>query len=442
MKQLSESIKRVFPRATKHLLRNLPTTLLGIALMFLLISSYAIFLYQKNVSQTYRELIESKYPAEVLFCRTKEEETVINLNDDFLSDVLKVPHIQANNRTSAFNAQLLATEHDGIWHDNTNDQIPFVVQTDINTSLNSYFMSGQLELVSGQFPDDKNGGMLVDADYFGLPLDSWSNVCIKLKLLSDEENYYIELPVVGTYKTIYPVEHMINGVPVIQNVVFVNESDIINISDQLIKQDSMTFFLDSHYALDDTMLELNALNYDHENYSFFPSLSLDVSTLLNSIRIGEASQKMIMVIYWIISTGIVIVYLFNDYLKYRKCMRIYYLLGENTGSVVCEYCFRILAIFGVACVPSAILAASSQPAISDNLLSNLTQPLTEGSFRTTFEVQRNILQHSVAFNVSWMEILEAVGYVLMVIVAFLLIVGIISFRTEHQKHDKEPIKEL
>lgn len=434
MKQISERIRIVFPRATKHLLRNVLTTMLGLSLMFLLISSYAIFLYHKNVSQTYRELIESRYPAEVLFCRTKEEETTTSLSDVFVSDVLKVPHIQANNRTSAFNAQLIATGHDGIWYEDINDQIPIVVQTDIYTSLNSYFMSGQLELVSGQFPDDKNGGMLVDADYFGLTLDSRNNVCIRMKVLSEEGSYFIERPVVGTYKTIYPIEHMINDVPVKQNVVFMNETDIINISDQLVKQDNMKFYLDSHYALDETMLYLNSLNYDHENYSFFPSLSLDVSTLLNSIRIGEASQKIIMVIYWIISTGIVVVYLANDYLKYRNCMRIYSLLGEKTGNVVCEYFFRILAIFGVACVPSVILAASSQPVISDNLLSNITQPLTEGSFRTTFEVQRNILQHSVAFNVSWMVILEAVGYVLMVIVAFLLIVGIISNKTEYWKN--------
>lgn len=428
MRQNTPIIKFIIRRATKQILRNLCTSVLGLLLIFLLISSYAIFLYHNNVSQMYREIIECKYPSEVLFCRTSDEENKsTGVSDTFISDVMQVSHIEGYNRTSTFNAQLIAIGNDERWQENANNQIPLVVQTDINTSLNSYFMSGQIELLTGRFPNIETGGVLVDSDFIE-EINGFYGTAdhIRLDLVTPEGNYFLELPITGTYKTIYPIECLINDVPVRQNVIFLNEATITNISDQIIEQDSMTFFLDSHYALDKTMIELYSLNYDHENYNFFPSLSLDVSSLLNSIRVGEASQKMIMVIYWIISTGVMVTYLINDYLRYRKNIRIYSLLGERTRCIVYEYCFRILVILGIACVPSGLIVVAIQPAISKNLLNNITQPLTEGSFYTTFELQRNLLQHNSSHIISLNEVLLAISYLFFITSIFFLIVGIIS----------------
>lgn len=427
MRFTARGLYQVFKRAHKQLFRNKRVTLLGVLLLVFLITSYSMLLFHDNLSRTYRELIEYKYPSEVLFCRTSEEiYSEGGISADFISDVLKVSHIQAYNRTSMFNAHLVTTEVQGKWDDSKNGSIPLVVQADINTSLNSYFRSGQLELVSGQYPDCNNKGILVDEEYFGSSTDPSFPENLRIEIETSRGNYLVEYPIAGTYKAIYPIEHLINDVPVRQNVVFVNEESVSNL---LLDQDNMTFFLDSHSAMDDTLSELRTLNYDHDKYDFFPSLSLDISTLLSSIRVGEASRIIIMMIFGVISTGIMLVYLINDYLRFQQNIRIYSLLGEKTQIITLEYCLRIIEILGISCIPSCCFSLISQPIISEKLLINLTKPITEGSFSTSFDLQRRLLQHSYYYNASLKEFFVSVSYIALIITVFLLIMGFITRKT-------------
>ena len=86
----------------------------------------------------------------------------------------------------------------------------------------------------------------------------------------------------------------------------------------------------------------------------------------------------------------------------------------------------MLVILGIACVPSVLIVVAIQPAISKNLLNNITQPLTEGSFYTTFELQRNLLQHNSSHIISLNEVLLAISYLFLITSIFFLIVGIFS----------------
>ena len=410
-------IKRAFGRATIQLFRNKRTSFSGILLMFLLLTSYSAFSYYDSISQVYRVFIEERYPSEVLFRKTNDDRTDKVISDSFISDVLNVPHVRDYNRSSILNAQLI-----------TDNPVSFTVQTDINTSLNPYFKSGQLELLGGHYPDAEQGGVLVEADYFGITSEPSSPEVLRFEIETPDENLYIDLPIVGIYRSVYPIERMINGVPVKQNIVFINEKSIADLSPQILDRENVTFILDDHSSLDETMVELDKLNYDHDEYGFFPSLSLDVATLLNSIRVGEASRKMIMVIFRIISTGMLCAYLVNDYLKFHNNMVIYSLLGEKKQCIILEYCLRILELFGVSFILSMLIFPFLQPVVASKLMNNITQPVTEGSFSTTFELQRELLQHNYTFAFSWKEPMFAALYIFIVLVFFLIIVGIISFR--------------
>ena len=148
--------------------------------------------------------------------------------------------------------------------------------------------------------------------------------------------------------------------------------------------------------------------------------------LLGSIRMGEAARKMVLIIYWLVSTGTIIVFLVNDHLKHRKTMFIYSMLGERNRNILCEYCSRILVMFSAAFAVSMLAVPLLQPVLSKTLLLKITQPISEGSFYSSIEVQRSLLQHEHNDVWSWKEIVWSGLYDLLITIAFLAIAGKVS----------------
>ena len=414
---------RIIKRAVRQLLRDRHTTGLGIILFILVIVSQALFSYYDHRSRMYLASIENKYPSEVLFLKTAEgeEETDNVISEEFINEVLKLPHIQNYNRTSIVQARLCVADF---------QEEPVSVMADLSTSLNSYFRSGQLELLMGRFPDETHGGALVDADYFGISSEPFTPGYVRLEFDTENEIRSADIPIVGVYKTIFPIEVITNDVPVRQNIIFLHESSVAMISNTLLDQENVKFFLDEHAALETTMNELKNMHYDHERFTFLPSLSPDASMMLSSIRMGEATRKMILIIYWLVSTGMVFVFLANDHLKQRKTLFIYFMLGERNRNIRFEYCSRIMIMFSAAFAVSAIAVPFLQPVLSKTLLMMITQPVSEGSFYASYELQRSILQHEHHYVCSWKELLWSGLYDLLITITFLAIAGKVSLKAK------------
>ncbi len=403
---------RIIKRAVRQLLRDRHATGLGILLFILVTVSQALFAYYDLRSRMYLASIESKYPPEVLFLKSAEDEASAGtaISEEFINEVLTLPHIQNYNRTNTVQARLSAA---GLQEE------PVSVMADLRTSWNSYFKSGQLELLLGRFPDETHGGALVDAEYFGISSEPFTPGSLRLEFETENGIRSADIPIVGVYRTIFPIEVIINDVPVRENIVFLHESSVAVISNTLLDQENVKFFLDEHAALETTLNELRNLHYDHERFTFLPSLSPDVSMMLGSIRMGEATRKMVLIIYWLVSTGMVIVFLANDHLKQRKTLFTYFMLGERNRNIRFEYGSRIMIIFGAAFVVSALAVLLLQPVLSRTLLMKITQPVSEGSFYASYELQRSLLQHEYDYVWSWKEILWSGLYDLLIIITFL-----------------------
>jgi hypothetical protein len=62
------------------------------------------------------------------------------------------------------------------------------------------------------------------------------------------------------------------------------------------------------------------------------------------------------------------------------------------------------------------------------LLIKSTEPLSEGFFHSSFELQRHLLQHDFSYRISWKEIILSCLNILIVIVVFLIIYAIFSHK--------------
>lgn len=134
-----------------------------------------------------------------------------------------------------------------------------------------------------------------------------------------------------------------------------------------------------------------------------------------------------MIIYLVISTGVLGVFLVYDYLKYQKNIQIYFLLGERTSFIIGENCFRMLLLFFVSYTLSGLFDLLLQPFISKTSLIDLAKPLTEGAFHTEFERQRNLLKHDHRYSFSGRAIIFAGLYVLMLMIILGAVVARISY---------------
>ena len=85
----------ILNRAVRQLLRDRRTTGLGITLFILVMVSQALLFYYDRQSHMYLASIENRYPAEVLFLSTVEDEEAagIPVNEEFINEVMEMPHI-------------------------------------------------------------------------------------------------------------------------------------------------------------------------------------------------------------------------------------------------------------------------------------------------------------------------------------------------------------
>lgn len=430
----------ILKRSLLYLKGKLSRSIMLCMFMFFLTLSYMLAFFCYSSSCEYRKIMVSRYPPEIaLYSPVNTESNTNPLPVGLIEHALKTPHITGYNTMfllqalpSDFINVVTFREKDGLTPLPPSDIVE--IRSDLFTSRNQLFTTGQAVLESGDYPDETHPGVVIEntlAEKNNLSLGDE----LSFTITQEDRRQDVRLPVVGIYKLVSPIDVMYGQeVHYSQNsVMFMAYSTLRSLPNLNSKITSVVFFLDSYDSTAETLDKLNSLEFDHQTYAFGVSTSIPVGQLIKSMDMVDNYVSITIITYVSVSVMIFILLLILVLRNYYYDAGVLLALGENKKSIFLQYMLQVIISTIVAVLLSIICAVAVLPKIPDFWINQVTKPYAEGSLLTVFDEQRKCLTSAFNVNFALTDILAVVIFVLCILALFMVYARFVIFRSNSRK---------
>jgi ABC-type lipoprotein release transport system permease subunit len=353
------------------------------------------------------------------------------LPPQLIRDTEQMPHIDGYNTT--FVSQAMPDNFENVvtfQEANGLSSLPpsnmVEIQADLFTRRNPLFTQGQAVIITGNYPDETHPGLLIEntlANKNRLKLGD----TLTFSISQGNGCQDVSLPVVGIYELESPIEVMNDDVVHFSqnSVIFMTYTAFQSMTNLNLKITSIKFYLDSYEKTNETLVKLNASDFDHKIYAFGISTPITIKQLIKSIDMDDNYISITIIIFVLVSVIILIILLILSLRNYYYEVGVLFAIGESKRNIFMQYLLQILISNIFAIVLSIICALAALPKVPALWINLVTKPYTEGSLLSTFDEQRNVL--TTAFNTSFagIDIVVTVFSVIYLLTIFLLFAWVV-----------------